>query len=146
MSGKAFDNGQGRDVTATELVHYGRTMAIRAYQDSGIFSDVKIGTADTDFRAEINIVDRGEGNSVMPYVSGFTMGLIPCSASDTYTVNTTLKDRQGTTLSTIQKQETTTLWIQLFLVFVMPFRSADEDLVYDLHRATILEARGTGHL
>jgi hypothetical protein len=121
-------------------------MAIRAYQDSGIFSDIKIGTADTDFRAEINIADRGEGNSVMPYVSGFTMGLIPCSASDTYTLSTTLKDRSGLTLGTIQKQETATLWIQLFLVFVMPFRSADEDIVYDLNRATILEARGKGHL
>lgn len=146
VSGKAFDNGQELDVLGAEMVHNGKMMALRAYQDSDLFSDVKVGTAETDLRAEINITDRGEGNSAIPYVSGFTMGLVPCSASDAFTVSTTLKDRQGTTISTFQKQETSTLWIQLFLVFAMPFRSAEEHPIYDLNRATILEAQAKGFL
>jgi hypothetical protein len=34
----------------------------------------------------------------------------------------------------------------LFLAFAMPFRSKQEPLVYELNRATILEARIKGHL
>ena len=38
------------------------------------------------------------------------------------------------------------VWMQLFLGVAMPFHSKKEPLVYELNRATILEARTQGHL
>jgi hypothetical protein len=146
VSGKVILNGQEQDVSRTVLVHQWRALTIRAYQDSGLFSNVKEGTTEGDLSAEINVVDQGDGNSVMPLITGLTMGLIPSAASDAVTLRTILKDSIGTTIGTFQMQETTTLWMQLFLVFAMPFRTAENALVYDLNRATIQEARGKGQL
>jgi hypothetical protein len=146
VSGKAFVNGKEQDVPATVLVHQWRALTVRAYQDSGLFSDVKPEVADTELRAEIVITDQGESNRAMAFVTGFTMFLIPSSSTDVITVSTTLKDHKGTTIDTFQKQETSTLWMQLFLGFAMPFRSKEAPLVYDLNRATILEARAKGYL
>lgn len=148
MKGTVVHNGQevSQDVIKTSLLYVWQDLTVRAYQESGLFSDVKTEPAETDLRAEINIIDRGEGNKTMAALTGFTLYLIPSSATDAVTVSTTLKDRHGATIGTFQKQEAHTLWQQLFLVFAMPFRSKEEPLVYDLNRATILEALANGSL
>ena len=146
VSGKAFMNEKEQDVPATALVHQWRALTVRAYQESGLFSDVKPEAGDTELRAEIVITDHGEGSKAMSLVTGFTMFLIPSSATDAITVSTTLKDRSGATIVAFRKQETSTLWMQLFLGVAMPFRTKEEPLVYDLNRATILEARAKGYL
>jgi len=111
-----------------------------------LFSAVKEGTSDADLVAEINVLDRNDYSSVLAFITGFTYGLVPSSESHAFTLSTTLKNQQGLPISTINMQETRTTWIQLFLLFAMPFQSAENDLVYDLNRATIQEARGKGHL
>jgi hypothetical protein len=145
VNGKAVLNGKEQDVTSTAYVQQWRALTIRAYQDSGVFSNVKEGASESDLMAEINVIDQGDSSFVMGFLTGFTMGLIPSSASDVFTLSTTLKDRNGKAISTINMQETHTTWMQLFLVFGMPFQSTENHLVYDLNRATIQEARGKGH-
>ena len=82
VTGNALLNGQEQDVSRTVLVNQWRALTMRAYQDSGLFSIVKDGTSEADLSAEINVVDQGDGSSVMPFITGLTMGLIPSSASD----------------------------------------------------------------
>ena len=103
-------------------------------------------TDDSDFRAEISILDKGEYSPVMSFITGFTMFLIPSTATATMTVTTALKDRNGGTLGSFEKSESVTMWMELFLAFAMPFRSLDQLPIYDLNQATILEARSKGAL
>jgi hypothetical protein len=142
VKGKVIYNGQevSQDVTKTKLLYAWQDLTVRAYQESGLFSDVKTEPADTDLRAEITIIDRGDNTTVR------TLYLIPSSATDAVTVSTTLKDRHGAVIGNFQKQEAHTLWQHVFLIFAMPFRSTEQPLVYDLNRATILEALANGSL
>jgi hypothetical protein len=116
---------------------------VRAYQDSGLFSEVRQAAVDSDLRAEIRILDNTESSSVMSFITGITLYLIPSTVTETMTVTTTLKDRNGSTLRSFEKSESLTTWVELFLAFAMPFRSMDHLSVYELNRATILEAHSS---
>src|SRR5437879_3194496 len=67
VKGNVIYNGQevSQDVTKTKLLYVWQDLTVRAYQESGLFADVKTEPADTDLRAEINIIDRGEGNTTV---------------------------------------------------------------------------------
>lgn len=145
VSGQASVNNSVREAPQSFLEKW-RGDAVRAYQDSGLFSEVRPTAEETDFRAEIRIFDRGEYNPLMPIITGITMFLIPSTTTETMTVSTVLKDRNGVTLSSFEKSEDVTMWMELFLAFAMPFRSLDQLTIYDLNRATILEARSKGVL
>lgn len=144
LSGKTSSDGKEQDVPP-QFIEKWRAQAAKAYSDSGNFSRVTTGSGDSDLRAEISVLDRGEGSQVLAFISGFTMGIIPATGSDEMIFRTTFKDREGKSLGTFEKSEKLTLWIQLFLVFAMPFNSpgaVSEQVLYDINRATILEARG----
>ena len=131
------------------LVNLGiqRKSTIKAYAESGAFSSVKPENADTDLRAEVHFLCEGPEETIVSYalafVSGFTMTLIPIKVLNEYVVTTLLKDRHGNVLGSFKKSETISQWIQLFLIFMMPFNrpfSVPEETFYDLNRATIHEA------
>jgi len=142
VTGQSILNDSAKEVPQGFLERW-RNDTVRAYQDSGLFSEVRQTTDDSDFRAEVRILDKGEYNPVMSFITGFTMFLIPSTANTTMTVTTVLKDRSGATLGLFQKSEGITMWMELFLAFAMPFRSLDQLPIYDLNRATILEARSS---
>jgi hypothetical protein len=142
VTGQSILNDSAKEVPQGFLERW-RNDTVRAYQDSGLFSEVRQTTDDSDFRAEVRILDKGEYNPVMSFITGFTMFLIPSTANTTMTVTTVLKDRSGATLGLFQKSEGVTMWMELFLAFAMPFRSLDQLPIYDLNRATILEARSS---
>jgi hypothetical protein len=142
VTGEGSVNGAKQD-SPQRMIEAWQEAAARAYKDSGLFSDVKIDAAETDLRAEIHVIDRGEGNAALAFLSGFTMTLIPAKGEDEFTVKTTLKNKAGQELGTFTKKETLILWIQFFLIFIMPFNwpnTVGADMLYDLHRATINEA------
>ena len=145
VSGQSIVNDSAKEVPQRFLERW-RNDTARAYQESGLFSEVRQTTDDSDFRAEIRILDKGEYSPVMSFITGFTMFLIPCTATATMTVTTALKDRNGATLGSFEKSEGVTMWMELFLAFAMPFRSLDQLPIYDLNQATILEAHSKGVL
>ena len=148
VTGEAIVNGMRQDIPQRMIQHW-QDAAAKAYKDSGLFSDVKTGAAETDLRAEVHVLERGEVNKGMAFLSGFTMTLIPAKGEDEFTVKTTLKNKAGQELGTFTKKETLSVWIQFFLIFIMPFNwpnTVAADMFYDLHRATINQAFGAGLL
>ena len=126
-----------------------RTQTIKAYEESGLFSQVKEGASETELHAEVMIVDRGDPNRFLAFITGLTLYIIPSKATDEFTVKTTIRDGDGNTLGTFEESETVTLWQQLLLVLAMPFNwpeSVAREALYDLNHATIREAHGLGIL
>jgi hypothetical protein len=120
-----------------------RDQTFRAYRDSGLFSDVRSGAVDADLRAEVVILDSGNPNIPWAFISGLTFLIIPCAATDHFTITTTLKDKSGKTLGTFQKSDALTTWLQIVLVVGMPFRFPGvvaNEMLYDLNRATLIDA------
>jgi len=135
-------NGKEQEVNA-EFTKIWRKQIIKAYRESGLFSEVKTGFAETDFQAEVRIIDNEKGSSALSMLSGLTFTLIPWSCSDTFTLKTTIRDREGKTLGVFEDLETITLRYQLFLIFLTPFNfpySVNTQTMYDLTRATIIDA------
>ena len=143
LSGKAIVNGANQEVNS-QFLSVWREQTVKAYQDSGLFSEVGGGLGSSDLRAEVQILDRGEPNQALAFLSGLTMTIIPVKATDELIVKTAFKDRDGNTLGTFEKSESVATWIQLFMVFAMPGNfpgSVVKQTLYDLNRATISEAR-----
>ena len=148
VTGEAIVNGMRQDIPQRMIQHW-QDAAAKAYKDSGLFSDVKTGAAETDLRAEVHVLERGEVNKGMAFLSGFTMTLIPSHTESEIVVKTTLKNKEGQDLGTFEKKETLSMWIQFFLIFIMPLNwpnTVAVDMFYDLHRATINQAFGAGLL
>ena len=77
------------------------------------------------------------------------MTVIPAKSQDEFTVKTTLKNKHGQDLGTFAKKDTVSIWIELFLIFLMPFNwpnTVVTELLYDLNRDTINQAFGAGLL
>jgi hypothetical protein len=147
VTGEGSFNGASQD--AQRAIATWQEAAARAYKDSGLFSDVKIGAAETDLRAEIHFIDRGQGNLALAVISGLTMTVIPAKGQDEFTVKTTLKNKAGQDLGTFEKKDTVSRWFQLFLIFLMPYNwpnTVVTELLYDLNRDTINQAFGAGLL
>lgn len=148
VTGEGSVNGVKQDLPQ-RMIEAWQGIAEKSYKDSGLFSDVKTGAAETDLRAEIHFIDRGEASQGLAFLSGFTMTLIPANGKSELTVKTTLKDKAAQALGTFEKKETLSFWIQFFLIFIMPFywpNTVATDMLYDLNRATINEALGAGVL
>ncbi|MCA9470021.1 MAG: hypothetical protein KC643_31870 [Nitrospira sp.] len=142
VTGEAMMEGRRGDVPL-QMVQQWQVPTIKAYRDSGLFSEVKAGPAQTDLRAEVHIRDMGEGSKGMAIVSGLTLTLFPATGHDRLVVQTTIKDANGENLGTFEKTETVNFWIQFFLIFIMPFNwppTVVSDTLYDLSRAIIVEA------
>lgn len=125
------------------------SQTIKAYEESGRFSEVTQGGSGTDLHAEVVIVDRGNPNRFFAFITGLTLYIIPSKASDEFTVKTTISDEKGNIFGAFEKSETVTLWQQLLLVLAMPFNwpeSVAREALYDLNHATIKEAYGLGML
>ena len=120
VSGQSIVNDSAKEVPQRFLERW-RNDTARAYQESGLFSEVRQTTDDSDFRAEVRILDKGEYSPVMSFITGFTMFLIPSTATATMTVTTALKDRNGGTLGSFEKSESVTMWMELFLAFALSF-------------------------
>lgn len=119
------------------------------YLSSGLFSDVLAGGDAADLNADVEVLDAGSGSKFMWFMTGFTLGLIPSSGTDEFTWRTTFKDRSGVIRGVVEKRESSTMWMQLLLMFGLPFSSpgsAVKGAVVDLNRSTILDAAEKGYL
>jgi hypothetical protein len=142
VTGEGVVNNNRQDIPQRAIQIWQEAVA-KAYKDSGLFSNVTIGAAETDLKAEIHILDRGEASMGMAFLSGLTLTLVPVNARDEIVVTTTLKGKEGQEVGTYNKKETVSTWIQLFLIFIMPFNwpnTVAAEMLYDLNRAIIDQA------
>lgn len=146
VTGKVSLNGNQADAQPPMLKSW-KVPLDKAYRDSTMFSTVSEGFSETDLRAEIEILDKGEGSMVLAFIAGYSLGIIPAYGNDEFIIKTTFKDSQGNVLGRVSKQEDLSYWIQILLLPVMPFAfpsSVTHEALYDIHRATLLEAHQKG--
>jgi len=146
VTGKVSMNGNVADAQPPMLKAWSKSLQ-KAYADATLFSTVKEGFSETDLRAEVEILDKGEGSMVLAFIAGYSLGIIPAYASDEFIVRTTFKDSEGKVLGQVSKQEDISHWIQILLLPVMPFawpNTVAEKTLYDIHRATLVEAHQKG--
>jgi hypothetical protein len=148
VSGESTFNGKEQEVTF-KLRNFWRDQVAKAYEDSGLFSEVKTYMSDTDLKAEIKIIDHNERNIGSAILTGLTLYLMPSKGTDELIVKTTIKNKVGNTLGVYEKSERVTTWLQLFLIFAMPFNFPGpvyEETLCDLNRSTIVELHSKGFL
>jgi len=126
-----------------------RRQTVKAYEDSGLFSAILGGPAEADLEAEVMIVDKADPNAFFAFITGLTLYVIPSKATDEYTLQTTIRDREGKTVGAFEMSETVSLWQQVLLILAMPFNwpsSVAKEALYDLNHATLMDAYSQGIL
>lgn len=121
-----------------------REQTVRAYRDSGLFSEVQVGLQKRDWRAHVTIGEKGEFSRIQTMLMGATLGLIPADIRQDFSVTTEFTDANGAVVAKFAREESNHFVIQLFMLFLMPFRYPRHviaDIIYDLNRATLIEAR-----
>ena len=126
-----------------------RVQAVKAYTESGYFSSVVTTGEPTDLQADIAILGKeGGGLSWSGVISAFTFTVIPGYVSQDLIAKTSYRDRQQKVIGMIEQNERIGYWIQLFLLFAMPFTDGPNTIIdetqYDMHRVTIEEAHRKG--
>ena len=130
-----------------------RTMRQRLVE-SGMFSDVEVGTGVKEYHLAIKI--HNDGNRVVAaltgFMSGLTLTILPGYARDDYTLIAELS-RDGNVLKTYEYKDHVTTWTQLFMIFAFNnFNKAGKvagqvcdnmvwNLLYDIQEDNVLKPR-----
>jgi hypothetical protein len=159
ISSETIMNGQRISLPQRDIGPLEATIA-KSYKDSGLFSEVHIGAADSDYRAEVHVLTRSHFNELLQFLSAVTLTLVPCNSHSEFAIVTTFKNRELKPLETFERRDRETTWIQTFLIFVMPFHrsevgvtrytlkpmSVENAILYDLNRSIVSEAHNLGLL
>lgn len=122
---------------------------IAAFHDSALFSKVLTSSQPerSDITAEMRVIHSGGYSRALAVLSGLTLTVIPSTAVDEFEVRTDFKDAMGNVLASTRKIGGVRAWIHITLVFLMPFfwpGSQSDAVVYDLSRASLIEAAASG--
>jgi hypothetical protein len=148
LVGKATLNRKPQQIPPAMVEEWLRE-AGKTYAASNLFRDVQAGPGPSDLRAEIEVLDAGSGSPFLWVMTGLTLGVIPSSATDEFSWKTTFKDGAGNIRGTIQKKASATMWMEILLVFGMPFSTpgaAVKTAIADLNRSTLQDAIEKGYL
>ncbi|MGV3665000.1 MAG: hypothetical protein ACO1NV_02630 [Leptospira bouyouniensis] len=119
------------------------------FTSSALFSEVKNNEKNTDLSVEFNILNNGKVNLGLSMLTGFTLYLIPSSATDEFVVEATFKNKSGKEIAKIQKRDSVSTWSHLTMIFVFPFKPMGkqiENCQKDLINAVLVEANSKGIL
>jgi len=143
LTGEMRDESGQRQSFSPRVLRTWRGHVLRAYQESGLFSQVDAAVENADLRAEAKVEKRPR--DVIPFCA---LGLVyPCIQSAGLTLSTTVRNRDGDILGVFAHSETLTTWWEPVLILTMPFAYpgvVEGRALYDLSRATIVEARQHG--
>jgi hypothetical protein len=146
IGGEGVLDGKKRDLPVKALEHF-RDLTKRAYEESGRFSEVRIGLDESDIRAEVQVINRGVANRGLAFLSGLTLLVLPAKAVDSFTVETRFASRDGNDLGHFERSEDVTTWFELILIFATPFawpNSVIGDVLVDLNHGILDEAAARG--
>ena len=118
-------------------------ITVRAFKKSGRFSTIKIGKFDSDFSVSANFKIYLMESSFSTLVAILTFGVIP-----TYTTYKVFLDFEihGTgkeILGNISQSLSVKRW-RGWIFVVVPYKTMDDDLLFDLVRSTISKAKFNG--
>lgn len=120
-------------------------MSVRAFRESGLFSEVTIDGSPADINVQLKVLMRSVESSWMwvPLVSLF---LFPGQIATTeMVVRMTFKDREDKVIEKVRKVETGDVWMggSIWLTYFFRHSSFDE-AEYDMTRSILIEARQKG--
>lgn len=115
-------------------------LVLREYQDSQQFAHVTLAQQSSDLYATVQVTNHERGNLASAFITGFTLFVIPGKYDNTLTMETVFRDGQGKVLGRVEKHETTTTWMQLLLIFALPFNESADNVLRQLARSSLEEA------
>src|SRR3990167_2239194 len=113
---------------------------LQQYQSSERFSDVTLTKQASDLYINVRISNNELGNMASAFITGFTLFVIPGKYSNEITMETVFKDGTGNVLGRIEKRETITTWMQLFLIVAVPFNASTDNILTQLTQSSLEEA------
>ena len=119
---------------------------LKEYQSSQQFERVTLEQQTSDIYATVQITNHERGSMVGAFITGFTLFVIPGKYDNTLTMETVFKDGQGKVLGRVEKEETTTTWMQLLLIFALPFNESLDNVLTQLARSSLEDAVQQGLL
>ena len=115
-------------------------LILKQYQDSGLFKRVVTTEQEADLYINVNISNHESGSKAAAFITGLTLFIIPSTASNTLSMQTEFMDGSGNLLGSIEKQETITTWMQLLLVFALPFSESGDKVLDQLSQSSLEQA------
>ena len=113
---------------------------LEAFKESGQFKNVTTDKVDSNLYVTSTLTNNEQGNIASAWLTGFTFFMIPTTFSNTFTLETVFKDREGNLLGKIVKQESTRTWVQILLIVGLPFNERGDAVLKQLTQSTLDEA------
>lgn len=144
VEGQHLLNGAptGANLNQAKLAEF----VLKEYQSSQQFERVTLEQQTSDIYATVQITNHERGSMVGAFITGFTLFVIPGKYDNTLTMETVFKDGQGKVLGRVEKEETTTTWMQLLLIFALPFNESLDNVLTQLARSSLEDAAQQGLL
>ncbi len=115
-------------------------LVLQQYQSSERFSHATLGKQTSDLYVNVRVTNHERGSQVGAFITGFTLFIIPGKYSNEFTMETVFKDASGKVLGRIEKHETITTWIQLLMIFALPFNESADNVLTRLTQSSLEEA------
>jgi hypothetical protein len=113
----------------------GMKHALEAFKETGYFSEVGPTVDNPDVKIKVRIKDEGKANLGMAMVTGFTLFLIPSSATDLYVMDAEVTNLKTGQTRSYHLEDSMNYYQQIFLIFIMPFNwpaSVVEDVLENM--------------
>ncbi|WP_043309356.1 hypothetical protein [Pseudomonas sp. ML96] len=121
-------------------------LVLKEYQGSEQFERATLAQQTSDIYASVQVTNHERGSMASAFITGFTLFIIPGKYSNTLTMETVFKDGQGTVLGRVEKHETMTTWMQLLLIFALPFNESADNVLTQLTQSSLEDAVKQGLL
>ncbi|MGE8720792.1 hypothetical protein ACO2KH_05620 [Leptospira terpstrae] len=116
-------------------------------KESSMFKEVKSGLDIADIKLDIEIVNRGEANLFLAFMTGFTFFLLPSHAVDNLDLKYKFTTNKGQLVKEYQREVTYDTWFHITLIpltpFMFPFTSFYKG-IGNVTRSVLAEAKKDG--
>ncbi|TCD23838.1 hypothetical protein E0D86_01055 [Pseudomonas sp. IC_126] len=112
----------------------------QSFTDSGRFSRVSTVQEASDLYVTVTLRNQETANLGLAVLTGATLFLVPGTFDNTLIMDMMFRDGDGKKLGRVQKQETLTTWMHLFLIFALPFNESADALLTELTKSNLEEA------
>ncbi|TBU88322.1 hypothetical protein [Phytopseudomonas dryadis] len=116
-------------------------LVLAQYQSSERFGNVTTAKESADLYVSVRVSNHERGSLASAFITGLTLFIIPGKFSNELTMETQFKDAEGKLLGTVEKRETITTWMQLLLIFAVPFNESADNILVQLTRSSLEEAQ-----
>lgn len=115
-------------------------LILKQYKDSGLFSRVSTGQQKSDLYISVKVSNHETASTAAAFITGLTLFIIPGTASNQLNMQTEILNSSGDLIGSVEKQETITTWMQLLLVFALPFSESTDNVLGQLSQSSLDQA------